>query len=333
MKTREQFQKILDQYGGETANETIKMLVDSMNDKANLYEISDFISKNWRDPLAPAMMALSCKMVGGKCEETKKHAVALSLLNLSMRTWDDVIDKTSNRRFRLTTVGKFGEKNSIVIGGIISAKAFLIVNQIAEPTKVKEKVSKILWGYLTAMAEAEILDNRNNKVYSSKNKLKKIRSEAIGLETCLRIGGTIGNASEEEISALGNYGRTLGLLVELWKDLQVSLNLTIELEQKIKNKKLPFFVLRTLERDIETKNVFEEMARSDVVDSDDIDKIVQNVLKENNLIINKNVSLLTQKGLKLIKKFDASGEKRKMEEILSIQPLIFGEYLNGFNYC
>lgn len=59
---------------------------------ARLKDLRDplkFIAKNWRDPLTPAMMRLSCEAVGGRLEETHEAALAMSLMSLSVCIWGD----------------------------------------------------------------------------------------------------------------------------------------------------------------------------------------------------------------------------------------------------
>ncbi len=331
MSAKDQFCKILEYYGRATALEANKLLSE-IKPQNNTAIIFDYISKTWLDQLTPAMMTLSCKAVGGQTKKTRQYAIALSLLNLSFKTWDDVIDKTSFRSLRTTTVGKFGEKNSIIIGGLLLSKAFLVLNQTEPEIERKAEILKVLWKYITSMAEAEISDNEiKPELYLAKNKLKKIKTEAIALETCLQIGSIIGNGSKKEILALRNYGKTLEILIELRKDLLVSLNLTIELEQKIKNKKLPYFVLKTKEKNRETRRILEKLTNADTVDAQSLGIIVNNVLRENQQSIEKTVYSLTRNGLSSLEDLKPSIEKEKMKEILDIQTRLVTECLVDCN--
>jgi geranylgeranyl pyrophosphate synthase len=94
------------------------------------------------------------------------------------------------------------------------------------------------------MASAEVTDIRfsSRTQPSSKDKFWKIKTQAADLETCMKIGAILGGGSQKEISNLGKFGECLGIITELWKDFHVSTNLTLELNQKVKNKALPFAV-------------------------------------------------------------------------------------------
>ena len=84
--------RILEENGGIVADRARTILLEAP-DLKELQPPLEFISKNWRDPLTPAMMSLSCEAVGGRRDETHEAALAMSLMNLSFYIWDDIIDR------------------------------------------------------------------------------------------------------------------------------------------------------------------------------------------------------------------------------------------------
>ena len=99
MKAQEKLQAILESYGGETANKSIEhLLEDPQLSSLNLY--TEFIAKNWRDCFYPAMINLGCQAVGGNPKDTQDIAIGVSLMNLSFRLWDDIIDETLCRTIK-----------------------------------------------------------------------------------------------------------------------------------------------------------------------------------------------------------------------------------------
>lgn len=260
-------QKILEDNGGKIANQSNKILLEDPTLK-NLRPPLEFIAKNWRDPLTPAMMALSCQAVGGNPDETHNAALALSLMNLSFYTWDDIIDKTPSKLFKPTLYGKFGADTALIIGGLASAKAFTILNQ---PPLEKEKqriTTKMFWSLWANMAHAEIanLGERNKETLTSKKAFWKIKKEAAAdLTTCLKLGAIIGNGSQEEISHLGAYGNCLGIILELWKDFHISANLTIELAYKVHNGALPYAILWAKEHSVKVQETLSTNQNAKVI--------------------------------------------------------------------
>jgi geranylgeranyl pyrophosphate synthase len=244
-RLEEQCYQILEEKGGKIADEARTILLREMFLKG-LRQPLRYVSNKWRDHLAPSLVVLSSEAVGGKPDEhVGPAALALSLMNLSFRLWDDVIDKTEYRRFVPTVFGKFGTGVTLIIGGLASAKAFSILSNMEIDELKREEITKLIWNYWVRMAEAETINLKLRKRANVKpeEKLKVFEMEGATPETSLRIGATLQNGSSEEIDHLGNYGRYLGVILELRKDLNASLNLTLELSEKIKNGSLPYTLL------------------------------------------------------------------------------------------
>jgi geranylgeranyl pyrophosphate synthase len=243
MAAKERFQKIIETYGGATADKSIEQLLEDPQLKA-MRPYTEFIANNWRDCFTPTMMNLGCQFVGGNPRDTEECAVSLSLMNLSFRIWDDIIDETFCRALRPTFSGKFGKNNALIYGGAVSAKAFTILNKANIKTAGKEEVTELIWNYWATMAKAETQDlTARATVYNASQKLSKIKEEAINVRTALKIGMVLGKGSSTDIEMLDVYGNNLAVMLELIKDLKVSLNLTLELENKLYGGQLPLLLL------------------------------------------------------------------------------------------
>jgi len=324
-----QIQKILDIHGGKTATQaTIRLLKDPLlkGQKPAL----EFISKNWRDPLRPALMSLACEAVGGKPEETEEVAVAMSLMNLSFYLWDDIIDQAPNRLFKPTMFGKFGEASTLIMGGLASAKAFTILNQAKLDQTKRETVIELFWKMWTKMAEAETSSiQARSKEYSAKDKLTKIETEAAAnLETCLKIGATIGNGSETEIEHLGKYGLLIGVILELQHDIQVSLNLTLELGNKIKTSAYPYTLLWAKEHNSELKKNLQEAIDEKTVKPKKIEIIIKEILvAKAQDRIEKTIKKLSKHAIKELEIIEKNGATRALQVFAEAQAQAFREIL------
>jgi len=277
----ERCQKILEDNGGVVADRARKILLEDPAVK-NLKSPLEFISKNWRDPLTPAMMSLSCGAVGGQPQATYEPALAMSLMNLSFYVWDDMVDEAAVKSFKQTLFGKFGEGTSLIIGGLASAKAFSILNEMDVDKEKRRKITRLFWALWTGMAQAETvsLGFRIQKNLSSEKKFQKIKAEATAdVDTCLRIGAVIGNGSESEVKHLGNYGQCIGVILELWKDFLVTVNLTLELDKKIKSGALPYSLLWARENSEKLGKELEDLANKNVIQPADIKEIVEHTFE------------------------------------------------------
>jgi len=209
-------------------------------------------------------------------------------MNLSFRVWDDVIDKTLTRRLNYTLVGKFGETQSIVIGGVTAAKAFTLLNEAKLEPKKKEQINQLIWAYWAKMAETEVIYSKKESC-SSQDKLTKIGAEAINLETCMKIGAIIGNAPIKTVQHLANYGRCLGVIFELVKDVQVSFNLTLELGDKIRNGGLPYTFLKAKEQSEQLKQSIDSLKKKPLLQPDDIAEITKLLIQTSAPAIVKDI--------------------------------------------
>ena len=133
-----------------------------------------------------------------------------------------------------------------------------------------------------AKTEAVNLRTRKNQ-YSAKDKLLKIRAEAeADLGNCLKMGAVIGNGSEKEVKSLGKYGLYIGIILELQHDFQVSVNLTLELADKVRIGALPYTLLRAREDSQELQKNLKDIACKKTIGPKEIEKIVQGVLADQN---------------------------------------------------
>jgi geranylgeranyl pyrophosphate synthase len=330
---KERCQRILEENGGHIADQASRILLEDPKLK-DLRSPLEFISKNWRDPLTPSLMSLSCEAVGGRSEITHEAALAMSLINLSFYIWDDILDKAPVKSFKPTLFGKFGENTALIIGGLASAKAFSILYQM-EVDKVKcQAITKMFWNLLTKMAKAETVDLRlrNQGNVSPKRKLWKIKTEAADLETCLRIGAVLGMGSESEIKHLGSYGLNLGMILELWKDFDVSINLTLELAEKIRNGALPYSLLWARERSEKIQKKLEGLTNRNTIKPSDIKEIVENTFEtkalNNTLNIIKEFTKKAEKELSGLKKNRAT---QTLKFLVKAQADLFMESLSVFH--
>ena len=315
MSALKRCQNILETYGGETANRSARVLIDD-SALSKMMHILDFTSKTWRDPFTPAMMNLSCQAVGGNQRATQEIAIAMSLMNFSFRTWDDIIDVTLDRKLNPTTVGKFGSNIALIVGGLASAKAFTILNEVRLDFRKRKTISSLFWKYWAKMAEVESSDLKSSQVvYTSRDKLHKIKDEAINLRTCLQIGAIVGNGSSREIKALSTYGQCLGEIVELLKDVQVSINLTLELGEKLRNHSLPYVILRAKEESETLQKRLNLFDRSSYISSHEIKEIVDLTVQTG---IFSQINRLVEKLIGKAEKSLDDLKNKKAKEILGV---------------
>jgi len=328
---KERCQRILEENGGMAADRARTILLEDAALK-DLRPPLEFVSKNWRDPLTPSLIALSCESVGGRSDVTYEAALAMSLMTLSFNIWDDIVDKTVSKVFKPTLLGKFGEGTALMIGGLASAKAFSILNQMDVDKIKRQTVTKLFWDFWTKIAKAETVNLRLRRQgnVSSRKKLWVIKMQATNLETCLKVGAVLGNGSEDEVKHLGDYGLCLGTILELWKDFHISINLTLELAAKVRSCALPYSLLWARKRSEKIRKKLEDLANKNTMEPSDIKEIVENTLEtkalNNTMIIIRKYTKRAEEGLSGLKKENKATQTLKF--FVEAQPQLFIEGLS-----
>jgi len=321
---------ILEENGGSIADKTKMMLLEDPS-LMDLRSPLEFLSKTWRDPLTPAMMNLSCMTLGGNLEDVQKAASAMSLINLSFRIWDDIIDKTTARSFKPTLYGKFGEGTALIVGGLVTARAFSILAQMDIDHNKRKTIHRLLWNFLAKMTKAEIIETKLplQPHPRSEAKFLKIKTEAADLETCMKIGGVLGGGSQQEVFHLGKFGHCIGIITELWKDAHVSLNLTLELQQKIVSRKLPFTLMWANEH---SKNLERELAAvsSTENESNYVKQVVENIVSTGALDhIARIIAEKEKEGVSALSRLKSKKETvRTLQSFIEVQSELFVDSLS-----
>jgi geranylgeranyl pyrophosphate synthase len=329
----EQCLTILEENGGQIADEARTILLKEKSLRGLRGPLTH-IAENWRDPSTPSLVILSCEAVGGKADEpTRKVALALTLLSLSFTVWDDLLDAHFYKRFAPTVVGKFGGTAALIVGGLASAKTFSILNLMEKDRKKNKIITELVWNYLKKVAEAEAANLKLRKRSDAKpeNKLDVINTHAVSLETLMKVGAVMGNGTQDEVEHLGNYGRYLYTILELQKDFKASINLTLELAERIKNGSFTYTLLWAKNR---SEEIIEYLTTCpDTIKPTDIRKIVDAILETN--ATEHTIRLLekmTQKGDKELSKLQTNNATKSLEFFLQAQLKIFLETLSNLQF-
>ncbi len=327
----ERCHRILEEKGGRIAEKAKAILLQEISVEG-LEQPLGYISEHWRDLLTPSLIVLSCESVGGTADQSTDQAgLAMMLMNLSFRLWDDIADKTEYRRFVPTVLGKFGRGVTLIIGGLTTAKAFSILNEIQADVGKRRTVTRLVWDYWRNLAKAETLNFnlRGRREIMPEEKLKVLEMEGVNVETLMKIGAVLGNGCQDEIEHLGNCGRYLGTILELRRDFDVSINLTFELAGKIRSGALPYTLLWAKDHSSEIEEHLS--LGTDKIKPVDIRKIVQAALETKTLEnAGRLISRLTSKAHSELCHLTSNHATETLRFLLKAQPKLFEETLSTF---
>ncbi|MEM0448814.1 MAG: polyprenyl synthetase family protein [Methanomassiliicoccales archaeon] len=167
--------------------------------------------------IRPGLAILSYKAVGGV--DPKKIvgiAAAFELIHSATLIHDDINDHGETRRGRIAAYKKFGVQKSLIAGDFLFVRSFRLGGQWSQ--KVVEAISDAC----TATAESEILqDSYENDPSTPLETYYKIISgkTAMPMWAASRVGAILGEGTEDQVEAMGNYGLAVGMAFQIVDDI------------------------------------------------------------------------------------------------------------------
>ncbi len=210
-----------------------------------------FMTEYWNDLARPTLLSLTCEAVSGDPELTTPMAVSTILISGAIDIHDDIIDQSKTKNGRPTVYGKFGQDIALLVGDMLLGKGLILMNEAVKKNISREKmagISDIVRTMFLELGDAEALELqlRGRMDVTPEEYLYVVRKKAADVEAHTRIGAILGGGTFEEIDALGEYGRLLGMLIILRDDWIDVLDLE-ELRNRIKRECLPLPILYALE--------------------------------------------------------------------------------------
>jgi len=230
----------------EIAKETV------LNINVECEEINEALkhyAENWNDYIHPGLVSIACEAAGGNPEEALSMQVVMLLLSAAFDMHDDIIDESKTKYGKPTVVGKFGKDIALLVGDAFLMKAFSLLRKL-EKQFPAEKMNGI-WSIVTTrffeLGDAEALEAslRGNVDVSPKECLRIFEKKASTFEAHMQIGAIIGDGKADDIKVLGNYGRTLGVLMGVREDF-IDVFEPEELQNRMRNECLPLPILYAL---------------------------------------------------------------------------------------
>jgi geranylgeranyl diphosphate synthase type I len=205
--------------------------------------------------LRPVLAMLAADAISGKGEYVIPFGVSLELIHNFTLLHDDVMDKDSLRRGVKTVHVLFDESTAINAGDVLFARAF----ETLSTTKVDDAILRDLVCEVAKavrnIGEGQQLDKdfEAKTDISEADYLKMIEYKTARLfQIAAKGGAMIAGGSNEQIEAMSEYGRILGMGFQIWDDYldlkadEVLLGKPVGSD--IKNGKRTLMVVHALER-------------------------------------------------------------------------------------
>lgn len=171
--------------------------------------------------LRPVLAMLTADAISDKGEKVIPFGVALELIHTFTLLHDDVMDKDELRRGVKTVHMLFDEATAINAGDVLFARAFETVSKTDVSDDVLRDLVRKTAQAVRYIGEGQQMDKDFEKRtdISEENYLRMIEYKTAKLFQVATEGGAmIANGSEEQINALSEYGKLLGMGFQIWDD-------------------------------------------------------------------------------------------------------------------
>ena len=193
-------------------------------DPSSLCEASAHLIKAGGKKIRPALVVLSCEAVGGRSEDAFKTAAAVELIHTFSLIHDDIMDKDDMRRGKPSVHAVWGEPMAILAGDTIFSKAFGSVLETnienVNPQRIIYTMNAVVDACIK-LCEGQALDigfegKLDVKEEEYMNMIYKKTAALISAAT--KSGALIGGGNQEQIEALAEYGRLIGMSFQIQDD-------------------------------------------------------------------------------------------------------------------
>lgn len=199
-----------------------KKLEQALKDRrpASLYQPASYILESSGKRLRPLLVLLSVKAVGGKIQNFYNAALSVEMLHNFTLVHDDIMDNADLRRGNLTIHKKYNVNTAILTGDILAAVAYEFLLKDCK-VNAKQALDSFTKG-LVEVCEGQSLDTEfeTRKNVSLPEYIVMIEKKTAALaRMCCELGAYLANGKKQDIKALSDYGKYLGIAFQIQDDL------------------------------------------------------------------------------------------------------------------
>ncbi len=176
--------------------------------------------------LRPCLALTACEAVGGKAEDALEAAAAIELLHNFTLIHDDIMDQDEFRRNVKTVHILWGVPVAVIAGDALFAKVFeaLAANakrlglEGARVVELFDAVSKASFEICQGQVLDMLFEGRADVSEAEYMRMVNGKTGAL-LEASMKVGALLGKGEPEQVRALAEYGRLIGLAFQMRDDV------------------------------------------------------------------------------------------------------------------
>ncbi len=267
---------------GNKGLEYAKLSISNVNmDYPKLREALKHYIANWHDFTHAGLFSLACEAAGGNPDDSVPIQASIAMVAAAFDLHDDIIDQSETKNNQPTVYGKYGQELTLLLGNAFLMQGFtLLVKSAAEiaPNKIQKTID-ILKTNLFEVGNAHALElGLKGKVQAKPEQyLDFVKKKAASIEADMSLGAIFGGGTKEQIEALGQYGRILGILTTLREEF-IDVFEAEELRQKVNIDRLPIPIIIAMQNS-NTKKQIDEILAKPKMTKKDAEKLVETVFE------------------------------------------------------
>lgn len=201
----------------------IDLIDGALKKELELYSASEFFEPlqyalEGGKRIRPIILVLAAESIGNCDENAFTAACAVELLHTESVIHDDIIDNEILRRRKDPFHIKYGYNTSIITGDFVLGLILNISSRLDNPRIARELANTAMM-----MSDGEMIETRleSSEDITFDDYLKVMEYKtATAFEAATKIGSILGGGSEEQVMALAEYGRNMGIAYQIRDDLQ-----------------------------------------------------------------------------------------------------------------
>ena len=198
-----------------SVNATIRARMSSEH-APRIPEISAHLIEAGGKRLRPILTLAASQLCGYAGGDHVKLAATVEFIHTATLLHDDVVDESAQRRGRTTANILWDNKSSVLVGDYLFSRAFQLMVECGSL-----RVLDILSNASAVIAEGEVL--QLSTAHDLTTDLARYEQVIYGktaalFEAAAQVGGVIAGAPEEQVQALAEFGRGLGMAFQLSDD-------------------------------------------------------------------------------------------------------------------
>ena len=198
--------------------EAEKVLVDELQSD-NPY-VSDILQHSTRfrgKRLRPMLLLLTAKASGGIRHDHKVLAAVVEMIHLATLVHDDVLDEAETRRHVATVNARWNNETSVLFGDYLFTHSFHLASSL-DTTYACRRIGRAT--NIVCEGELSQIKERGNLDLDEETYFKIINGKTAELTAlCGDLGARYSQADAAVVTAMEQYGRSLGLAFQIADDV------------------------------------------------------------------------------------------------------------------